>query len=56
MLGLIGLWESMQQVDYQVLLTRRISQNALETIFGSVRQQGGNAFNPTPIQFYYTFK
>jgi len=38
------------------LLTRRFNQDALENFFGNVRNQIGNSYNPTPIQFYYAFK
>jgi len=38
------------------LLTRRFNQDALENFFGNVRNQSGNSYNPTPIQFYYAFK
>lgn len=38
------------------LFTRRLNQDALENFFGVIRTQHGNAYNPTPIQFYFSFK
>lgn len=38
------------------MLTRRLNQDALEHFFSVMRNQSGNVFNPTPIQFYYAFK
>lgn len=38
------------------ILTRRLNQDCLENFFGSIRQQGGNCLNPTPIQFARAFK
>lgn len=48
----------MQQasVSIQFLFTRRLNQDSLENFFGAIRKQSGNAFNPTPIQFYHSFK
>ncbi len=37
-------------------MTRRLNQDPLENFFGSIRQQGGNANNPTPIQFRQAFR
>lgn len=42
--------------DFNFILTRRLNQDCLENFFGSVRQQHGNAVNPTPIQFCRAFK
>ena len=38
------------------LITRRLNQDPLENPFGSIRQQGGNSDNPTPIQFKRAYK
>ena len=38
------------------LLTRRLNQDPLENFFGTIRQQGGNADNPTPLQFTRAFR
>jgi hypothetical protein len=38
------------------LLTRRLNQDPLENFFGTVRQQGGNSENPTPLQFTRAFQ
>ena len=56
--SVLQLWNDLQQssVPVKYLLTRRLNQDSLENFFGAVRKQSGNAFNPTPIQFYNTFK
>jgi hypothetical protein len=46
----------LKEEGFCFLFTRRINQDALEKIFGSVRQQCGNDLNPTPIQFTPAFK
>ena len=38
------------------LITRQLNQDPLEIFFGSIRQQGGNNDNPTPIQFQRAYK
>lgn len=38
------------------LITRQLNQDPLENFFGSIRQQGGNNDNPTPIQFQRAYK
>ena len=45
------LWHTLHS-EYQVafLVTRQLNQDPLENFFGSIRQQGGNSDNPTPIQ------
>lgn len=42
--------------DVKYLFTRRLNQNPLENFFGKVRSMNDNAFNPTSIQFYFTFR
>ena len=54
--GVQSLWEMLRPENFQFLLTRRLNQDPLENFFGSIRQQGGNADNPTPLQFTRTFK
>lgn len=56
--SLLQLWEELEksQSNIKFLFTRRLNQDALENFFGAVRNQYGNAFNPTSIQFYYSFK
>lgn len=53
--ALIILWEKLMERNFSFILTRRINQDSLENFFGSIRQQGGNAVNPTPIQFKRAF-
>jgi len=56
--SVLQLWNHLQQssAPIQYLFTRRLNQDSLENFFGAIRKQSGNAFNPTPIQFYYGFK
>lgn len=46
----------LKELGFKYLMTRRLNQDFLENFFGSVRQQGGNCINPTPIQFERVFK
>lgn len=50
------LWEILKSYDFSYLRTRRLNQDCIENFFGSIRQQGGNCLNPTPIQFVRAFK
>lgn len=52
------MWEYLQEINsgFQFLLTRRINQDIVEHTFGEIRNLSGNSFNPTPVQFYYSFK
>jgi hypothetical protein len=50
---LIQLWEEMGKGD---LITRRLNSDPNENFFGTIRQQCGNATNPTAIQFTRAFK
>jgi len=56
--GLIMLWNTLnpEQKKGFALQTGRINQDCLENLFGIFRQQHGNNFNPTPIQFIWAFK
>lgn len=56
--SVLQLWNHLQQlsVPIQFLFTRRLNQDSLENFFGAIRKQNGNAYNPTPIQFYHGFK
>lgn len=38
------------------LFTRRLNQDCLENLFGTIRIQNGNCINPTTIQFQRSFK
>lgn len=51
-----SLWIYLNENGFNFLLTRRLNQDSLENFFGTMRKQGGNARNPTPIQFYHSFK
>jgi hypothetical protein len=52
------LWNSIQSScsSINLLCTRRLNQDPLENFSGSIRQQGGNCGNPTPIQFTRSFR
>ena len=51
------IWNHLQQNHgFKFLLTRRLNTDPLENFFGSIRQQGGNSDNPTPIQFKHAFR
>jgi len=52
------MWEYLQEIhsELKFLLTRRINQDIIEHTFGEIRNLSGNAFNPTPVQFYYSFR
>lgn len=54
--ALLHLWDFLKNEGFTFLLTRRLNQDSLENFFGSIRQQSGNAVNPTPIQFSRAFK
>lgn len=51
----LNLWELLKS-KYKFIYTRRLNQDCLENFFGSLRQQAGNARNPTPIQCIQGFK
>ena len=50
--SIYDLWHKLQR-EHQIsfLCTRQLNQDPLENFFGSIRQQGGNSDNPTPVQF-----
>ena len=51
------IWDHLQQNHgFKYLLTRRLNTDPIENFFGSIRQQGGNSDNPTPIQFTRAFR
>ena len=53
----LSLWSVLkEEKSLDFLLTRRLNQDPLENFFGTIRQQGGNADNPTPLQFTRAFK
>ncbi|KYN22222.1 THAP domain-containing protein 9, partial [Trachymyrmex cornetzi] len=52
----IQLWTTLKNFNFPYLRSRRLNQDSLENFFGSVRKQGGNCLNPTPIQFKRAFK
>lgn len=54
--GIIQLWTTLQQTGFKYLKTRSVNQDCIENFFGSIRQQGGNSLNPTPVQFQRAFK
>lgn len=56
--SLLKMWDYLRisAPEVKFLLMRRFNQDSVENFFGTVRGMNGNAFNPTPIQFYYSFK
>jgi len=42
--------------EVKFLVMHRFNQDSIENFFGKVRGMNGNSFNPTPIQFYHSFK
>ena len=52
-----GIWEKLKtEHEISFLVTRQLNQDPLENFFGSIRQQGGNSDNPTPIQFKSAYR
>lgn len=50
--AIIDMWHYLKaQFQISFLITRQLNQDPLKKFFGAIRQQGGNADNPTPIQF-----
>jgi hypothetical protein len=55
--SVLSLWSQLKEEEsLDFLLTRRLNQDPLENFFGTVRQQGGNSDNPTPLQFTRAFQ
>lgn len=56
--SLLQLYSYIQMTEPNVkyILTRCLNQDSLEHFFGQIRSINGNAFNPTPIQFYFSFR
>lgn len=50
------LWNKLSNQNFKYLKTKRVNTDCLENFFGSLRQQGGNCVNPTPIQFERAFR
>ncbi|KAJ8910631.1 hypothetical protein NQ315_012499 [Exocentrus adspersus] len=42
-----------QTMSFQL---RKVNQDCIENFFGTIRQQGGNCINPTPIQFERAYR
>ena len=55
--AIILIWDDLSKNhNFKFLLTRRLNTDPLENFFGTIRQQGGNSDNPTPIQFIRAFR
>jgi len=55
--GLIRLYTNLSLNYHDLkLFTRRLNQDCLENLFGTIRIQNGNCINPTTIQFQRSFK
>lgn len=52
------MWEYLKEIrsEFKFLLMKHINQDIIEHIFGYIRNLSGNAFNPTPVQYYYSFR
>lgn len=48
--SLQNLWNDVQKYSVQYLMTRRLSQDPLEHLFGTLRSRFGNCEHPTPKQ------
>lgn len=51
----LAIWDILKHKK-KFLCSRQFNQDCLENFFGTVRQQGGNSLNPTPVQFSRAFK
>jgi hypothetical protein len=55
--ALILIWNKLKSNhQFKFLFTRRLNTDPLENFFGTIRQQGGNSDNPTPVQFTRAFR
>lgn len=56
--SLLTMWNYLRAIapEIKYLFMRRFNQDSLENFFGKIRSMNGNAFNPTPIQLYYSFQ
>lgn len=56
--SVLQLWDDMTKElgKPYILYTGRLNQDCLENLFGTFRNQNGNCVNPTPIQFFFSFK
>ena len=55
--AIVSIWEKIHQEGIaSFLVTRQLNQDPLENFFGSIRQQGGNSDNPTPIQLIRAYR
>ncbi|CAI6354709.1 unnamed protein product [Macrosiphum euphorbiae] len=56
--GLIRLQDTLSKEygEEIEIMTRRLNQDCLENLFGSMRNQNGNCINPTTIQLQRTYK
>ena len=55
--AILELWSRLHgYFSISFLVTRQLNQDPLENFFGSIRQQGGNSDNPTPIQFKRAYR
>lgn len=58
--GLLKLWDSLKESTENpnnfVSYTNRLIQDCLENLFGMFHNKNGNNRNPTPVQFYISFR
>lgn len=54
--GLLELWDKLKSLGFKYVFTRRLHQDCIKNLFGSICQQSGNNINPTATQFQQAFK
>ena len=55
--AILAIWDHLKaNHDFKYILTRRLNTDPLENFFCTIRQQGGNSDNPTPVQFVSGFR
>ena len=51
------IWDQLKtNHDFKFLFTRKLNTDPLENLFGTIRQQGGNNDDQTPVQFTRAFR
>ena len=55
--AILAIWDHLKANHaFKYILTRRLNTDPIENFFGTIRQQGGNNDNPTPVQFVSAFR
>ena len=50
------IFSDLKCIGFKYLFTRNLNQDSIDNFFGAIRQQDGNSFNPTLMQFTRAFK